>query len=210
METKLWEDIKIGSFTQLFVTAYALAAICVLLRVQMHILARSSDSFTNIQSETITMSENQNLRTHDFDDDGSALNPGNGSQMPSQKQSNDAALKQLIDGTYKHIFSTGLRTLSSIVRQQVSSDFKEWKVKEKAVVEYGELVQVLASIRRAIESDVANLIKIMIIRKLTFRCWHSVGVIDQRKGRSAKRSRDEYARSNTHAPSSLRSSPLCP
>jgi hypothetical protein len=168
MEMRLWEDIKIGSFTQLFVTAYALAAICVLLRVQMHILARSSDSFTNIQSETLSMNNTQHTtRTHDFgiagdyDDDISAV-PN--SHTPSQQPSNDA-FKQLIDGTYKHIFSTGLRSLSSIVRQQVSSNLRDWKVKEKAVVEYGELVQALSQIRRSIESDVANLIKIMIIRK---------------------------------------------
>lgn len=41
LEDQLWNEIKISTFTILFVISYVLPAICILLKIQLYILARS-------------------------------------------------------------------------------------------------------------------------------------------------------------------------
>lgn len=137
LEAKLWDEIKIGSFCQLFVTSYMVSAVCVLLRVQMHILARSTSLFTSSSEE---------------------LKDGEDSVSNSTFQS-------LVEGTYKHLFGSGLRNIASIIKQRISIELKDWTVDEKLNVEYAEFVQKIQQIRRSIENDVNNIVRLMIIRK---------------------------------------------
>jgi hypothetical protein len=41
LEDDLWNELKISAFTMLFVTAYMLSAVCVLIRIQLHVIAKS-------------------------------------------------------------------------------------------------------------------------------------------------------------------------
>ena len=41
LEDDLWNELKISSFTMLFVTTYMLSAVCVLIRIQLHIISKS-------------------------------------------------------------------------------------------------------------------------------------------------------------------------
>lgn len=140
LESKLWDDIKIGSFTQLFVTIYMVSAICVLLFVQMHMLAKTSEAFVKVTND------------EEFD--------------KHSEEADSQIFRDIIEGTFKHIFGTGLRTLASIIRQQVTTDLRDWTIKDKTSVEYVEFVHTMNNIRRSIESDLTNLIRVLMIRKL--------------------------------------------
>lgn len=80
----------------------------------------------------------------------------------------DSVFQSLIEGTYRHIFGAGLRTLVSLVRQRVTIEMKDWKVKNKLSLEYGEFLQLINQIRKTIESDLSYIIKIVIIRKFIY------------------------------------------
>ena len=47
LEDDLWNELKISSFTILFVTAYMLSFVCVLIRVQLHIISKSMQVDSN-------------------------------------------------------------------------------------------------------------------------------------------------------------------
>lgn len=151
-EGKLWEELKIASFTQLFVTAYTVSIVCVILRIQMHIIAKYSNELTKVtfESSMENYAEFGVTSDHVIESDG---------------MENMSIFRKLIDGTYKHLFSSGLRTLTSLIRQLIISHLKDWTIKDKITVEYGEMIQMMSQIRRSIERDMSNLIKIMIIRK---------------------------------------------
>jgi len=56
-ELQLWEDIKISAFTLMFVSIYSTSIICVILRIQLHILARNSILYTDDDLVHTTPSE---------------------------------------------------------------------------------------------------------------------------------------------------------
>ena len=82
LETRLWTEIKDSSFAMLIVTSYMLSAVCVLLRIQLHILARSLQKSYN------------NNQLFPQDDD---------------IQLNSDTFRGLIEGTYKHLYGNGLK-----------------------------------------------------------------------------------------------------
>jgi hypothetical protein len=58
LERALWEEIKVSSFTLLFVAVYMTTTVCTVLRIQVHILARS-----------ILNSDQQDSRTSNGEDE---------------------------------------------------------------------------------------------------------------------------------------------
>jgi hypothetical protein len=135
LEARLWAEIKDSSFALLVVTAYMLAAVCTLLRIQLHILARS------MQHAYIADAEEAEL------------------------QLSGDTFRLLIEGTYKHLFGTGLKSFAERVKSQVAASLADWTVKDKLHVEYEELVYVLSSVRQALEADMSELIRTIFIRK---------------------------------------------
>jgi hypothetical protein len=135
LEARLWAEIKDSSFALLVVTAYMLAAVCTLLRIQLHILARS------MQHAYIAGAEEAEL------------------------QLSGDTFRLLIEGTYKHLFGTGLKSFAERVKSQVAASLANWTVKDKLHVEYEELVYVLGSVRQALEADMSELIRTIFIRK---------------------------------------------
>ena len=144
-EAMLWDEIKVSSLTIVFVSAYMVSAVTVLLRVQLHILGKSMESVTQSQS-SIEESES-NL-------------------------GGDDVFRILIEGTYKHIFGTGLQALSDYVRPRVMECFSEWNVRDNLAVDFDQLAQVMSRVHRNIERDSTSLAKMIMLRKsiLFFFC----------------------------------------
>ena len=138
LETRLWTEIKDSSFAMLIVTSYMLSAVCVLLRIQLHILARSLQKSYN------------NNQLFPQDDD---------------IQLNSDTFRGLIEGTYKHLYGNGLKLFSDMIKTQISLVLKNWTVKDKLHVSYDELIEVISIIRRNIENDLSLVIKTIFIRK---------------------------------------------
>ena len=44
-EEKLWEEIKVSSVSLLIVSVYMMSLVCILLRIQLHIIARNAPDF---------------------------------------------------------------------------------------------------------------------------------------------------------------------
>ena len=137
LETRLWTEIKDSSFAMLIVTSYMLSAVCVLLRIQLHILARS-------------LQKSYNNQLFPQDDD---------------IQLNSDTFRGLIEGTYKHLYGNGLKLFSDMIKTQISLVLKNWTVKDKLHVSYDELLEVISIIRRNIENDLSLVIKTIFIRK---------------------------------------------
>ena len=82
-------------------------------------------------------------------------------------QLNGEMFHALIEGTYKQLFGSGLRQFTEMVKLRVSTDLAGWTVKDKLHVEYEELTQMLALMRRNLEADMEGVIKTIFIRKHT-------------------------------------------
>lgn len=139
LEARLWSEIKDSSFALLVVTAYMLSAVCILLRIQLHILART------MQHAYVADGEDGDL------------------------QLNSDMFRALIEGTYKHLFGAGLKSFADRVKAQVGATLSDWTVKDKLHVEYEELVHVLGAVRQALEADMGELIRTIFIRKFELR-----------------------------------------
>ncbi len=138
LEAQLWEEIKISSFTMLFVTAYMLSAVCVMLRVQLHVLARSAYHGSSSSGQ--------------FNED-------------LEVQLDNDMFKALVEATYKQMFGSGLRTFAALVKSRVSADLRHWTVQEKLSVEFGDLLETVSLVRRNIEVDLAATVQTIFIRK---------------------------------------------
>ena len=145
-EAVLWDEIKISSLTLLFVSAYMVSAVTVLLRVQLHILGKSMESVLDSQSTSSTSVGNSDSDTVKEDD----------------------VFKILIEGTYRHIFGHGLQALSDYIRPRVVECFQDWSVKEMLTVGYVELMGVMTQVHRNIERDSISLAKMIMLRKSCF------------------------------------------
>lgn len=135
-EERLWDEIKVMQFTNLFVTAYMEVAICLLLRIHVHILARSARSLTHDGDRATT----------DLDDT---------SLLDS------AMFKILIPGTYSHAFGGGLRNLAALVRRKMESELAGWSVKKQ--VDYSDLAQKVSSLRQIFEKDLHSLVVMIVL-----------------------------------------------
>lgn len=145
LEVRLWGEIKNASFTMLLVTAYMLSAVCTLLKIQLHILARSLQ---------------QTLEQED-----------------AEVQLNSDMFRALIEGTYKQLFGSGLRTFTDLVKKRVEADLADWTVKQKLHVEFDELLEVLNTVRINLEADMEGMIKTIFIREY-FVNFYSLSVTD--------------------------------
>lgn len=135
LEAKLWSEIKNSSFSMLVVSAYMLCSVCILLRIQLNILGRS------LQKQFQLDGNEQDIQL-----DGENF-------------------KLLIEGTYKHLFGTGLKAFTEQVKRVVASSMADWSVKEKLHVEHDEIVLMFALIRHHLEADMGALISTIFIRK---------------------------------------------
>jgi hypothetical protein len=164
IEEILWDDIKESSFTLLYVTAYMVSAICVLLRVQLHILGRSlHDSMERTHSASP-----RDIETGGSFASTSAGNHANNYNLDDDEPfGDDDTCRLLIEGTYKHLFGAGLQAFADLVKQAVSQSFAGWNVRDKLTVEYSELVYAMSQVRRYIEGDVPSIVRMIMLRKYT-------------------------------------------
>jgi len=146
LERELWDDIKTASFTIMIVSAYMLSSVCILLKIQLYVLARS----LLIQQEN-SSSTNSSYPPRDIDSQFDSLD-------------NDM-FRSLIEGTYKHLYSDGIQLFVAKVRGSVSTHLREWVVKDKLEVHAEELLHVFSSIRSDIETDERNIIDMIFMRK---------------------------------------------
>lgn len=144
-EAILWDDVKVSAFTMHFVTIYMLAAVCVLLKIQLHILARS-----------IALSNSTDTST------GSTSNAGSAAEDDALNMDNEM-FRELIDGTYRQLFGNGLRTFTAMVKERVKQDLQPWVVKDKVRIDYDEVVTAMRMIRKHLEMDFTGLIKTIFI-----------------------------------------------
>ena len=141
LEKELWDDIKVASFTIMIVSAYMLSSVCILLKVQLYVLARS------------LLIQQEDNNSHPMDNDSSF-----------DSLDNDM-FRSLVEGTYKHLYSDGIQLFVAKVRESVSTHLKEWIVKDKLEVHSEELLHVFTSIRSDIEADERNIIDMIFMRK---------------------------------------------
>jgi hypothetical protein len=135
VEDDLWDEIKIASFTILYATTYMLCAVCTLLRIQLHILARS-----------IYNSESQYYeKSNDFVFDSQVY-------------------RELMDKTYQYVFDIGLKNLILFIKHKIKTALKQWTIKTKLSVDYEEFQELLLQIRKSIEIDLKTLVATILIR----------------------------------------------
>ena len=138
-ESFLWEELKIQAFTILYVTAYMLSVTCVLLRIQLHLLGRYTKK-----------------------KDISSTNAFNTSADNSYDSINFEAL---IRNTYEYLLDAGLSNFAGKVRIAVVDNVRNWVPNGKKAkrLTFAELYEMNKSIRATIETDMALLVKSMII-----------------------------------------------
>eukprot|EP01038_Epipyxis_sp_PR26KG_P011035 gene11035-14817_t len=141
-EDALWEEVKISSFAMLYLTAYMLAFICTLLKIQLHLLAKLI--FQTSQSQTKISSFNDK-------------NPS------SSLGINNDNFRLLIEGTYQQLFGAGLSTFSELISHKIRSLLSQWQVKDKLSVQYSGLLEVLILLRKSFEDDFTTIIKDIFI-----------------------------------------------
>lgn len=128
-EIELWDDIKISAFTLLFMSIYLLAAQCSLLRIQLHVLARSI---------VLSGANSMVMSPGGIDDDG-GFDPD--------------LFKILVDGTFRHMFGDGLNTFADIIRARMQILLATWNVQERVSVTYDDFLQLIQLVRKDLESD---------------------------------------------------------
>lgn len=151
-EIMLWEEIKVHSFTMLFVTSYMISAMVVLLRIQLHILARQLRQL-NLESNRNILSTPLPSSSTLHNDELSGLDNALGAEM----------FTQLIEGTYQQLFNTGLISLSKLVKQRIANLLSDWTISKKLKVEYDELLETMLTVRRSLEDNIAELISMIMI-----------------------------------------------
>jgi hypothetical protein len=140
-ENELWEEIKISSFALIFVTTYMSCALTVLLKTQLHIIAR-----------THNFSYNRKIATYgDGDDDDE-----------------DQIFNSLIEKVYSHLFSNGLINLVAKVKCIVKESLMDFLVQEKISVMFEEFIDVITKIRNGIEINATEFLAQLILRKFIF------------------------------------------
>ncbi len=138
-ESFLWEELKIQAFTVLYVTAYMLSITCVLLRIQLHLLGR----YTKRKDITSTNAFNTN-----GDNNYDSIN-----------------FEALMRNTYEYLLDTGLSNFAAKVRSAVVDNVRNWVPNGKSAkrLTFAELYEMNKSIRVTIETDMALLVRSLII-----------------------------------------------
>jgi hypothetical protein len=153
-ENQLWEDVKISSFSTLFLTIYMVSALTTLLKIQLHVLARSFLHKTDSNSSNSTSSDTTHSETSKNDDNLSSGNFDN------------EMFIMFVEGVYRQLFSNGISFFSNIVTEQVKEDMQEWIVKDKVKVEFEEVKELFEVIRKHIENNKFDeKIKELLLRK---------------------------------------------
>lgn len=174
MEAQLWEEVKISSFTMLFVSTYVLCGLTTVLKVQLHVLARA-----------ILRGEGPALESL-------GASPENAEEAAIYAK-DSALLRKLIDGTFRHMFGPGLQRLADLIRSRLQVLLRDWVVKERMRVEFEDILRLLNMVRRDFESDFDPVIRSLLYdsadRSLTFSLSSS-----SRSDKSTPRSRREDPR----------------
>jgi hypothetical protein len=67
-------------------------------------------------------------------------------------------LRYLIDSTFRHIFSDGLKNLVDFLRVKIDNALVDWTVREKISVQFVEFVDTVSYIRKSVEMDMRNFV----------------------------------------------------
>lgn len=145
-EAQLWEEVKLSSFTMLFVSTYVLCGLTTLLKVQLHVLARA-----------ILRGEGPALE--------SLGATGDNADDIVMYARDSALLKKFIEGTFRTMFSTGLQRFANDVRQRLQYLLRDWVVKERMRVDFEDMLQLLNTVRRDLESDFDTLMRSLFCGK---------------------------------------------
>jgi hypothetical protein len=140
MEAQLWDQVKISSFTMLFLSTYVLCGLTTVLKVQLHVLARA-----------ILRGEGPALESL-----GST--PENAEEAAIFSR-DSALLRKLIDGTFRHMFGAGLQRLADLIRSRLQVLLRDWVVKDRMKVEFEDILQLINSIRCDFENDFDSFIR---------------------------------------------------
>ena len=172
-EIMLWEEIKVHSFTMLFVTSYMISAMVVLLRIQLHVLARQLKQM-NLEGNrngtvlSTPLPSSSSSSSASYNDEINGLDNNLGAEM----------FAQLIEGTYQQLFNTGLVSLAKLVKQRIANLLSEWTIKKKLKVEYEELLEIMTTVRRSLEENITELISMIIIpSESNYNNMHKTGTI---------------------------------
>eukprot|EP01042_Synura_sphagnicola_P033211 gene33211-42670_t len=139
-EAQLWGEVKLSSFTLLFVSTYVLCGLTTLLKVQLHVLARA-----------ILRGEGPALE--------SLGATGDNADDIVMYARDSALLKKFIEGTFRTMFSTGLQRFANDVRQRLQYLLRDWVVKERMRVDFEDMLQLLNTVRRNFGSDFDTLMR---------------------------------------------------
>lgn len=149
-EAQLWEEVKLSSFTMLFVTTYVLCGLTTLLKVQLHVLARA-----------ILRGEGPALE--------SLGATGDNADDIVMYARDSALLKKFIEGTFRTMFGAGLQRFADDIRQRLKYLLRDWIVKERMRVDFEDMLQLLNTVRRDFESDFDTLMRSLFCGKPSHR-----------------------------------------
>eukprot|EP01039_Chlorochromonas_danica_P013575 gene13575-15740_t len=169
-EAQLWEEVKLSSFTMLFVSTYVLCGLTTLLKVQLHVLARA-----------ILRGEGPALE--------SLGTTGDNADDIVMYARDSALLKIFIEGTFRTMFSTGLQRFANDVRQRLQYLLRDWVVKERMRVDFEDMLQLLNTVRRDFESDFDTLMRNLFCETApeAVYAYHGLGVSDRAPSSSSGR-----------------------
>ena len=142
----LWEQIKVSSFTFMFVTAYMGSMLCCLLQVQLHIQARGLHNLSGESEEKSTNTKNDLLTDSYFD------------------KMDGVEMGELTSATYTNIYCKGLRQVTKLVRTATEKEMADWPVCDTSFdVNLRSVVEKLSCLRKSIEDDFPALLKAMAL-----------------------------------------------
>lgn len=152
-EEQLWDEIKITSFSIMLVTTYMMSLVCVLLRVQFHILARSAP----LPTKTKYDNDNNNINNTN-NRNNTNINNNNNENRHNNDLLNEQDFKELIDSTYHHLFEQGLQHCAELIRTAVTKELHTWIVRDRVSVHWNDFNEVLMRVRRHVDSDLKTFV----------------------------------------------------
>jgi len=188
-EEKLWEEIKVSSVSLLIVSVYMIQLHIIARNAPDFISATANQhqrgsrgvlSPDLSQSASASASAPAPAPSSSSSSSPTSSSPTSSSapapiptHVPSSSASvaggsNDAMglsttdFQAIIDGTYKHVFSTGLTGLAAAVRAATAAELADWKVHTKTEVEWADFLDIFGAIRRRLEKDLPAVLALVV------------------------------------------------
>jgi len=146
---KLWDEVKVSTFTRFIVGCYSVCILALIMQLQMHIINRLEMS----EELNVVQEEEQCESLSKFRSAGSSVDV---CKLTYEKR------HRVMKATFEHLFGDGLRQLAAKTQCALKSMLSDWSVHSKTEVEFTEFESKLHDIKREIASSQAEFLGFII------------------------------------------------